>query len=139
MVRLRRIIFMLTEGSSGLPVYTYACAACGQEIERRQSFSDAPLTVCDTCRGSLRRVLHSVGIVFKGSGFYNTDYRGSSKNGVVSDKSADKEEPATAPKGDAEPAAAKSDSSRAASESGGGSSTADNSASVKSSTATKDL
>ena len=64
-----------------MPIYTYACAACGAEIERRQSFSDAPLTVCESCGGSLRKVLHPVGVIFKGSGFYNTDYKKSSGNG----------------------------------------------------------
>src|SRR5581483_9039050 len=46
--------------------------------ERRQSFSDAPLTTHDACGGSLRRVIHPAGIVFKGSGFYNTDYKNGS-------------------------------------------------------------
>jgi putative FmdB family regulatory protein len=46
-------------------------------IERRQSFSDVPLTTCESCSGDLRKVLSPPAIVFKGSGFYNTDYRGS--------------------------------------------------------------
>jgi putative FmdB family regulatory protein len=58
-----------------LPIYTYACDSCGAEIERRQSFSDPPLTVCESCGQALRRVLHPVGVIFKGSGFYNTDYK----------------------------------------------------------------
>lgn len=61
-----------------MPLYTYACRACEREIERRQGFHDAPLTECESCGGDLRRVLHPVGIVFKGSGFYNTDYRNGS-------------------------------------------------------------
>jgi putative FmdB family regulatory protein len=65
-----------------LPIYTYACDSCGAEIERRQSFSDPPLTVCESCGNALRRVLHPVGVIFKGSGFYNTDYKNASgKNG----------------------------------------------------------
>jgi putative FmdB family regulatory protein len=71
-----------------LPIYTYACHGCDAEIERRQSFSDAPLTVCESCGGQLRRVLHPVGIIFKGSGFHNTDYKKSSngaKNGSAED------------------------------------------------------
>jgi putative FmdB family regulatory protein len=58
-----------------VPIYGYRCDACGAEVEKRQSFSDAPLTTCETCGGALRRLLHPVGIVFKGSGFYNTDNR----------------------------------------------------------------
>jgi putative FmdB family regulatory protein len=67
-----------------LPIYTYQCAGCDGEVERRQSFSDAPLTICESCGGSLRRVLHPVGVIFKGSGFYNTDYKKSSSNGTGS-------------------------------------------------------
>lgn len=60
-----------------MPIYTYECQACGSSLERRQSFSDEPLKVHDACGGSLRRVIHPAGIVFKGSGFYNTDYKNS--------------------------------------------------------------
>lgn len=66
-----------------MPIYTYACQSCSSTLERRQSFSDEPLTVHDECGGSLRRVIHPAGIVFKGSGFYNTDY----KNSTSSNKS----------------------------------------------------
>jgi putative FmdB family regulatory protein len=73
-----------------LPIYTYECHSCGSTLERRQSFSDDPLTTHDECGGGLRRVIHPAGIVFKGSGFYNTDY----KNGTSSAKS--ESEPAKA-------------------------------------------
>ena len=59
-----------------MPIYTYQCQSCGSVLEKRQSFADAPLTTCEACSGELRKLLHPVGIVFKGSGFYNTDYRG---------------------------------------------------------------
>jgi len=73
-----------------LPIYTYACQSCGTTLEKRQSFSDSPLTVCEVCGGSLRRVLHPAGIIFKGSGFYNTDYkRSSSLNGTAGSSSSD--------------------------------------------------
>ncbi len=82
--------FFPVEEVASLPIYTYACEACGRVIERRQSFSDSPLTVCDGCGGSLRRVLHPVGIIFKGSGFYNTDYkRSSAANGSGGDRKDD--------------------------------------------------
>ena len=67
-----------------MPIYTYECQSCSSTLERRQSFNDEPLKVHDECGGSLRRVIHPAGIVFKGSGFYNTDY----KNSTSSNKSA---------------------------------------------------
>jgi putative FmdB family regulatory protein len=62
-----------------MPIYVYRCAGCSAETEKRQAFSDAPLTTCETCGGSLRRVLTPVGVIFKGSGFYSTDYKNGSK------------------------------------------------------------
>ncbi|MEU7931146.1 FmdB family zinc ribbon protein [Micromonospora echinofusca] len=60
-----------------MPTYQYACTACGHQLEAVQSFSDSPLTECPACEGRLRKVFNSVGIVFKGSGFYRTDSRSS--------------------------------------------------------------
>ncbi|MEA2641389.1 MAG: hypothetical protein QOF51_2783 [Chloroflexota bacterium] len=60
-----------------MPTYVYRCQQCGAEIERRQSFTDDPLTECESCHGELRRVLQPVAVFFKGSGFYSTDYRNS--------------------------------------------------------------
>jgi len=66
-----------------VPTYQYACTACGHRFEAVQSFSDSSLTDCPECAGRLRKVFSSVGIVFKGSGFYRTDSRsgGSGKDG----------------------------------------------------------
>ena len=64
-----------------MPIYTYTCNTCGAELERRQSFTEPPLTVCESCGGALRKVLHPVGVIFKGSGFYNTDYKKTAGNG----------------------------------------------------------
>jgi putative FmdB family regulatory protein len=58
-----------------VPTYQYACTSCGHQLEAVQSFSDDPLTVCPACEGKLRKLFSSVGIVFKGSGFYRTDSR----------------------------------------------------------------
>ncbi|BCJ53923.1 hypothetical protein Asp14428_53980 [Actinoplanes sp. NBRC 14428] len=58
-----------------MPTYQYACTECGEQLERVQSFSDPALTECPACSGKLRKVFNSVGIVFKGSGFYRTDSR----------------------------------------------------------------
>ncbi len=59
-----------------MPIYTYRCENCGVQFERRQKFSDTPLTQCPECNNkALRKVYLPVGIVFKGSGFYSTDNR----------------------------------------------------------------
>jgi putative FmdB family regulatory protein len=65
-----------------MPTYEYACRSCGEHLEIVQSFKDDPITECPACGGSLRKVFGSVGIVFKGSGFYKTDSRPSSKVGA---------------------------------------------------------
>jgi putative FmdB family regulatory protein len=58
-----------------VPTYAYACTACGHRFEVQQSFSDAALSECPECEGRLRKLFNTVGIVFKGSGFYRTDSR----------------------------------------------------------------
>lgn len=58
-----------------MPTYEYLCRQCGDRLEVVQSFSDDPLTSHDSCGGSLRKVFHARGVVFKGSGFYVTDSR----------------------------------------------------------------
>jgi putative FmdB family regulatory protein len=67
-----------------MPTYEYACKSCGEHVEVVQSFKDEPLTECPACGGPLRKVFGSIGISFKGSGFYKTDSRaavgGSSKS-----------------------------------------------------------
>jgi len=60
-----------------VPTYQYACTDCGEPFEVVQKFTDDPLTECPACQGRLRKVFNSVGIVFKGSGFYRTDSRDS--------------------------------------------------------------
>lgn len=68
-----------------MPTYAYACKDCGHQFDAVQSFSDASLTECPECQGSLRKLFNSVGVVFKGSGFYRTDSRsGSSSSDAAS-------------------------------------------------------
>jgi len=62
-----------------MPTYQYRCASCGYDFEIAQKFTDDPLTVCPQCGNPLRKVFNSVGIVFKGSGFYSTDNQGNGK------------------------------------------------------------
>ncbi|GIJ48497.1 hypothetical protein Val02_53830 [Virgisporangium aliadipatigenens] len=70
-----------------MPTYQYACTACGHNLEAVQSFTDDALTECPECAGRLRKVYGSVGIVFKGSGFYRTDSRnGSGGSSTVTPK-----------------------------------------------------
>lgn len=73
-----------------MPLYTYRCNENDHEFQVRQRMVDDPLTECVICGGPVRRVVTSVGVVFKGSGFYVTDNRSSSGNGKSS-KSKSKE------------------------------------------------
>ena len=67
-----------------MPVYAHKCKSCGHQLEVRQSFSDAPLSECPQCGGELRKQFNSVGVVFKGSGFYRNDSRASSSSSSAS-------------------------------------------------------
>ncbi|MBS6030687.1 MAG: FmdB family transcriptional regulator [Kocuria rhizophila] len=72
-----------------MPVYAYACKDCGHAFDIRQSFTDDALTVCPECGGHLRKKFNSVGVVFKGSGFYHNDSRADAgKNGGSSSGAA---------------------------------------------------
>ncbi|WP_030413378.1 FmdB family zinc ribbon protein [Streptomyces sp. NRRL S-1448] len=63
-----------------MPTYQYQCTACGEGLEAVQKFTDDALTECPSCNGRLKKVFSAVGIVFKGSGFYRNDSRGSSSS-----------------------------------------------------------
>ena len=84
-----------------MPTYQYACTACEHRFDAVQSFSDPSLTECPVCSGALRKVFSSVGIVFKGSGFYRTDSRSGAGSTVAKgetkseSKSESKSEPAS--------------------------------------------
>lgn len=98
-----------------MPTYQYACKECDHRFEAVQSFSDASLTVCPQCSGTLRKVFSSVGVVFKGSGFYRTDSRDSGKSSTTATpaKTESKSETKTESKSES-----KSDKSSASSSSG---------------------
>ncbi|HET6310466.1 MAG TPA: FmdB family zinc ribbon protein [Candidatus Nitrosotalea sp.] len=81
-----------------MPTYGYRCGSCGHQFEISQKMSDEPLKTCPKCQGKLSKVLYPVGISFKGSGFYTTDYKGSGKdsgksssNGVAPSKEGSSE------------------------------------------------
>jgi putative FmdB family regulatory protein len=61
-----------------VPTYEYECGECQHHFERKQKFDEEPIAMCPKCRSKARRVIHSAPIIFKGSGFYITDSRGSS-------------------------------------------------------------
>jgi putative FmdB family regulatory protein len=63
-----------------VPTYSYACTECGNRFDVVQAFTDDALTTCEQCSGRLRKLFNSVGVVFKGSGFYRTDSRESTKS-----------------------------------------------------------
>ena len=71
-----------------VPTYEYRCRSCGDELEVVQSFSDDPLTECPSCGGQLRKVFGSIGVTFKGSGFYKTDSRSSGSSSSTSSSSS---------------------------------------------------
>ena len=74
-----------------MPIYEYECGDCQCRFERRQKFDDEPITICPECEGKAHRVIHSVPVIFKGSGFYVTDHRTDSGGGKASKVSGSKE------------------------------------------------
>lgn len=109
-----------------MPVYAYACKDCGHAFDIRQSFSEDALTVCPECDGGLRKKFNTVGVVFKGSGFYRNDSRSGGADSGASTSSASstaESAPAAAPAKTATPATAGAGaSSSSASATAGGSS-----------------
>ncbi len=67
-----------------MPTYSYQCTECDDRFDIVQAFSDDALTTCERCSGRLRKLFNSVGVVFKGSGFYRTDSRESGKKSTSS-------------------------------------------------------
>jgi len=72
-----------------MPTYDYDCADCGHEFEQFQSMSSASLEICPKCGGKVKRRIHGgAGLIFKGSGFYLTDYKKPSPGSGDGDKNA---------------------------------------------------
>jgi putative FmdB family regulatory protein len=71
-----------------VPTYEYRCRSCGHELEVVQSFSDDALTECPNCQGQLRKVFGSIGVTFKGTGFYKNDSRSSGSSTSTSSGSS---------------------------------------------------
>ena len=68
-----------------MPTYSYVCTECDNRFDAVQAFTEDALTTCPQCSGRLRKLFNSVGVVFKGSGFYRTDSRELAKSPVSSD------------------------------------------------------
>lgn len=105
-----------------MPTYQYQCTECGEGLEAVQKFTDDALTVCPNCEGRLKKVFSAVGIVFKGSGFYRNDSRGSSSSSTpatstakASDSSAGSSSSKSESKPESKPAASASSASSSSS------------------------
>lgn len=109
-----------------MPTYQYACTepSCGHRFELVQSFTDPAASQCPVCSGGVRKVYGSVGVVFKGSGFYRTDSRNSAGSGGDGKAGAKAGGSSESGSGSEKKPAAKSESSTPAASSSGGSSNA---------------
>ncbi|MGW1811579.1 FmdB family zinc ribbon protein [Streptomyces sp. NPDC002078] len=97
-----------------MPTYQYQCTECGEGLEAVQKFTDDALTECPNCGGRLKKVFSAVGIVFKGSGFYRNDSRGSTSSSSPASKTSSTSSSST-------PSSSSSDSKPSSSSSAGSS------------------
>jgi putative FmdB family regulatory protein len=74
-----------------MPLYEYLCESCGRTFEAIQSHSEAPFSACERCGGTLKKLLSSPAVQFKGSGWYVSDYGRSSGGGKSADEGATKD------------------------------------------------
>ncbi|WP_371528729.1 FmdB family transcriptional regulator [Streptomyces sp. NBC_01283] len=115
-----------------MPTYQYQCTECGEGLEAVQKFTDDALTVCPSCDGRLKKVFSAVGIVFKGSGFYRNDSRGSSSSSTPSTANASKSSDSKSSDSKSSASASSSSSSSSDSKSSGSSSGSSSSSSSSS-------
>lgn len=102
-----------------MPTYSYACTECDHRFDAVQAFTDDTLTTCPQCSGRLRKLFNSVGVVFKGSGFYRTDSR---ESGGATGKATKSDSPASSSSSDSSGSSASSEKTKSE-KSGGGDST----------------
>ncbi|MEX3654375.1 FmdB family zinc ribbon protein [Mycolicibacterium fortuitum] len=98
-----------------MPTYSYACTECGNRFDAVQAFSDDALTSCPKCSGKLRKLFGSVGVVFKGSGFYRTDNRESGKSSSNGSPAKSSESSSSSTSSDSSSSASSSSSSSSSS------------------------
>ena len=115
-----------------MPTYEYECTRCDHTFEVFQSFDEKPRSRCPVCRGKLRKVIHPVGIIFKGSGWYATDSRSESEKAKFSDDGKEKTKKTEKTEKTGEPVASK------ASKSSNGASGSDGAASSSAGKSSKD-
>ncbi|MQY29772.1 FmdB family zinc ribbon protein [Nocardia aurantia] len=101
-----------------MPTYSYQCTQCGDKFDIVQSFSDDALTTCEKCDGKLRKLFNSVGIVFKGSGFYRTDSRNGSSSATEPAKSSSDSSSSSSSSSDSSSSSSSSSSTSSAGSSG---------------------
>ncbi|MDQ3145576.1 MAG: FmdB family transcriptional regulator [Actinomycetota bacterium] len=117
-----------------MPTYEYACRSCGSHLEVVQAFSDEALTECTACGGPLRKVFGTIGISFKGSGFYKTDSRSSAKGGSEARRDKDGASETSEKSGKAEKSETPAKADKPAASDKGGSGSKGDSAKAKSTT-----
>ncbi|MGW7094599.1 FmdB family zinc ribbon protein [Streptomyces sp. NPDC054874] len=107
-----------------MPTYQYQCTECGEGLEAVQKFTDDALTVCPSCDGRLKKVFSAVGIVFKGSGFYRNDSRGSSSSSTPASAASKSSDSASSSSSSSSGSDTKATASSSSSSSGSSSSSA---------------
>lgn len=80
-----------------MPIYGYRCTNCGHQFEVYQKMSDEPVQTCPKCEGKVTKMLYPTGVVFKGSGYYSTDYKGSGSSSSNGSGSSTESKPDTKP------------------------------------------
>ena len=90
-----------------MPIYEYGCDSCSHRFEVKQSFKDEPIAACERCGQPVRKLISSPAIMFKGSGWYVTDYSDKFKEPKKSDAPTNggKDSGSSAPAKEAAPAA----------------------------------
>jgi putative FmdB family regulatory protein len=77
-------------GNKFMPIYEYHCEACGHKQEALQKISDSPLTDCNACQQpTLKKIISAAGFRLSGSGWYETDFKGSKKKNLTSGSNSD--------------------------------------------------
>ncbi|OBJ53020.1 FmdB family zinc ribbon protein [Mycobacterium sp. 1423905.2] len=113
-----------------MPTYSYQCTECGNRFDIVQAFTDDALTTCEKCSGRLRKLFNSVGVVFKGSGFYRTDSREAAKKEKTSSNGSSSSSENGSSSGSSEKSD-KSEKSKSSEKSSGASSSAATTSSTK--------
>ena len=80
-----------------MPTYEYHCDGCGRDFEVRQRISEAALTTCDVCGGSVRRLISAAPFILKGEGWYVTDYPSAARKKAMESEKGGDSKPAAAP------------------------------------------